>query len=84
MDGDQGKKCINKVAAKFNIIISVIKILGYFGAFLCLIIGITKTSNYIFGLWIGAIVSIITWLSTIFLEAIAEGLQLLEDIKNKL
>lgn len=76
------KKNINKVAKKFNIVIFIIKLLGYFGAFICLI-AYTQIVNFGLGLLVSVIVCIVTWLSTLIFEAIAEGLQLLEDIKNK-
>lgn len=77
------KRIPNKVTTKFNIVIFIIKLLGYFGAFICLIT-YTQISNLGLGLLICVIVCIVTWLSTLIFEAIAEGLQLLEDIKNKL
>ena len=36
------------------------------------------------GIIAGIVIAVAVWLSTLFLEAIAEGLNLLQDIKNKL
>ena len=59
---------------------------GDFVATFLNIIGYSKGNGFqLAGLAIngGIFVAIATWLSTLFLEAIAEGLQLMEDIKNK-
>lgn len=76
------KRIYNKVANKFKIVITVLKFLGYFGAFITLIT-FSSIDKFIIGLCWCIGICIATWLSTLTLEAIAEGLQLLEDIKNK-
>ena len=73
----------NRVANKFTTVVLLVKIFGYIVAL------------YVFFLFIdmdelgtGILMSIgiigITWSSTLLYEAIAEGLNLLQDIKNKL
>lgn len=73
----------NPVARKFNLVVIIIKILGYFSAFTSLITFIILKSFW-FGILSFIIICIATWLSTLIFEAIAEGLNLLENIKNKL
>jgi hypothetical protein len=82
-NASSNKRIYNRVSKKFNIVIFILKFLGYFGAFITLIV-LFSLKEYGFGLLYFVIVSIVTWLSTLILEAISEGLQLLEDIKNKL
>lgn len=72
----------NKVAKKFNLVIIIMKFLGYFSAFVSLIIFISL-NNFGWGLLSCFVIAVMTWLSTLIFEAIAEGLNLLEDIKNK-
>lgn len=80
----------NKISSKLKILIYAIWIIG-------IIISFTFTGIYFsnssaktviatgfLSIVILAVGIIITWLSTVLLEAVAEGLQLLEDIKNKL
>lgn len=76
------KRIHNRVATKFNIVVWIMRILGYFGAIISLII-YAQLGNLGFGLLVCIITCIITWFSTLIFEAISEGLQLLEDIKNK-
>ena len=73
----------NVVAEKFILVVLIIKILGYLGA---IIIGAIYIGNIGFGpgLLIGGIIAISVWFSTLIFEAIAEGLNLLQDIKNKM
>lgn len=73
----------NKVASKFNALVVIIKICGYLLAIVMLIIG-AQEENIVTGIVAGLIIAIFTFFSTIFYEAIAEILNLLEDIKNKL
>ncbi len=76
------KKTRNKVAAKFSMVVWFIRILGYFGGIISLII-YAQLDNFEIGLLVCVITCIVTWFSTLMFEAIGEGLQLLEDIKNK-
>ena len=40
--------------------------------------------KFLIGILSGLVLVALTWLSTLIFEAIAEGLNLLQDIKNKL
>lgn len=73
----------NKVALKFGIVIMIIKAIGYIGAVMLFIV-LASTEQFLSGLVTGVITFIVTWFSTLIFEAIAEGLQLLQDIKEKL
>lgn len=77
------RKIYNKVATKFNIVVYIIRIIGYFSGFVSLII-LAQNNSFLLGLVVCVITCIVTWLSTLFFVAIAEGLQLLQDIKEKL
>ena len=77
------RKIYNKVATKFNIVVYIIRIIGYFSGFVSLII-LAQNNSFLLGLVVCASTCIVTWLSTLFFVAIAEGLQLLQDIKEKL
>lgn len=72
----------NKVAAKFSIIVSIIKFIGYLASIIAFItfLSLEETGLAFLYLICG---SIVTLFSTLLFEAMAEGLQLLEDIKNK-
>ena len=76
------QKIYNRVAKKFNLIVYIWKVFGYFIGFISLIV-LSQNDNFLTGLLVCVITCIITWFSTLIFEAIAEGLQLLEDIKNK-
>ena len=76
------KKIYNRIARKFDLVVWIIKFLGYLGGIISLII-LTSLDDFIIGLVVCIVTCIVTWLSTLLFEAIAEGLQLLEDIKNK-
>ena len=73
----------NEVAEKFIIVVMLIKVIGYSAAF---ILGLSTmmNSNFLGGLLVAGGIAIGVWLSTLLYEAIAEGLNLLQDIKNKL
>ena len=73
----------NAVANKFILVVNIVKFIGYIAA---IILGLILIGQGIILLGIlGAIIiAIITWFSTLMFEAIAEGLNLLQDIKNKL
>ena len=71
------------MATKFNIVVYIIRIIGYFSGFVSLII-LAQNNSFLLGLVVCVITCIVTWLSTLFFVAIAEGLQLLQDIKEKL
>lgn len=77
------RKIYNKVATKFNVVVYIIRFLGYFSGFISLII-LAQNNSFSLGLVVCVITCIVTWLSTLFFVAIAEGLQLLQDIKEKL
>ena len=80
----------NVVAGKFELVVLIIKFIGYISAliiviaFLIMAISFEKGHLFLIGIILGIIQAIITWLSTLILEAIAEALNLLQDIKNKL
>lgn len=76
------KRKYNKVANKFNIVVWIIKFLGYVGGIISWII-FANLNNGWTGFVVCIITCILTWFSTLLFEAVAEGLQLLEDIKNK-
>ena len=73
----------NMVANKFTLIVVIIKVIGYIGAIVTLIAFLIHGEigqGFLFGI----IIAVITWFSTLAFEAIAEILNLLQDIKNKL
>lgn len=77
------KQIKNKVANKFNFVVMIVKCIGYLLAitiFICFI----QMDKFLVGLGWCVGLSFATWLSTLIMEAIAEGLNLLQDIKNKL
>lgn len=76
------KRIYNRVANKFNTVVFIVKFLGYFAGFIWLIL-LAQNDNFLMGLGVCIGIFIITWFSTLIFEAIAEGLQLLEDIRNK-
>lgn len=84
MEENERKNAQNKVARKFNIIVTVTKVFGYFIAVLTMIITTSVTSNFGTGFLYGVSIAIATWLSTLLFEAIAEGLNLLQDINNRI
>lgn len=80
---NNNRRTYNKVATKFNAVVIIMKFLGY-GASIIGFFGIIKSleeTGMAFLCLIGGIIA--TWLSTLIFEAIAEGLQLLQDIKDK-
>lgn len=79
---NNNKRIYNKVATKFNFVVWIIKFLGYLGGIISWIVFANLDKGWI-GFVICIITCIITWFSTLLFEAISEGLQLLEDIKNK-
>lgn len=72
----------NKVASKFSLVVNIMKFLGY-GATIIGFIALFSNEEIGFAFLCLICGGIATWLSTLFFEAISEGLQLLEDIKNK-
>ena len=72
----------NTVASKFSLVVNIMKFLGY-GATIIGFIALFSNEEQGFAFLCLICGAIVTWLSTLFFEAIAEGLQLLEDIKNK-
>lgn len=79
---NNNKRIYNKVATKFNFVVWIMKFLGYVGGIISWIV-FANLDNGLMGFVICIITCIITWFSTLLFEAISEGLQLLEDIKNK-
>lgn len=73
----------NTVAKKFILVVTIMKFIGYLGAVIVAIVFMSMDEVGI-GILSGIITTIITWLSTLIFEAIAEALNLLQDIKNKL
>ena len=80
----------NKISSKLKILIYAIWIIGIIISFIFAGIYFSNSSaktviaTAFISLVILAVGLIVTWLSTVLLEAVSEGLQLLEDIKNKL
>lgn len=79
---EKEKSYTNTVASKFSLVVSIMKFLGY-GATIIGFIALFSNEEQGFAFICLICGGIVTWLSTLFFEAIAEGLQLLEDIKNK-
>lgn len=79
---NNNKRIYNKVATKFNFVVWVMKFLGYLGGIITWI-ALGNLGNGLTGFVICVAICIMTWFSTLLFEAIAEGLQLLEYIKNK-
>ena len=73
----------NKVASKFSLLVGIMKFIGYSASFISFIALLSsEETGFAFLCLIGG--AIFTWLSTLFFEAVAEGLQLLQDIKDKI
>lgn len=73
----------NTVAEKFILVVMITKFIGYIGAVILAIVFIGNGEPGL-GILAGIVIAIATWFSTLLFEAIAEGLNLLQDIKNKL
>lgn len=73
----------NKVANKFTLVVLITKIVGYLCAIICGLI-FMGDEGFWFGLLIIVSIAIAVWFSTLIFEAIAETLNLLQDIKNKI
>jgi hypothetical protein len=73
----------NRIADKFTLVVNITKILGYLCAIIIAIVMMINVSLWS-GLLVGLVIAGIVWFSTLLFEAIAEGLNLLQDIKNKL
>lgn len=73
----------NSVSHKFSLLVGIMQIIGYLASFIAFVTFLTleETGFAFLSLICGTIV---TWLSTLFFEAVAEGLQLLQDIKDKI
>lgn len=76
------RNIFNPVAKKINLVVMVIKVLGYLLAFILLII-FMSIEEFGWGIVLFILQCIVTWLSTLILEAIAEGLNLLQEIRDK-
>ncbi len=72
----------NIVAQKFTIIVISTKVVGYILSIIVAIV-LMKVVKFWVGLVVGLLIADITWLSTLLFEAIAEIINLLQDIKNK-
>lgn len=79
---NNNKRIYNKVATKFNFVVWIMKFIGYAGGIITWI-ALANLDNGLMGFVICVVICIATWFSTLLFEAVAEGLQLLEDIKNK-
>ena len=73
----------NKVALKFTTVSSIIQVIGYT---IAILYGLWAMVNVSFfnGLIIGVIIGFTVFFSTLLYEAIAEIINLLQDIKNKM
>lgn len=76
------RNTFNPVAKKFNLVVMITKILGYFSAFIAMILFVS-IKKFWWGLFGCVILCITTWFSTLIFEAIAEGLNLLQEIRDK-
>lgn len=81
-DATNNKRKYNKVATKFNFVVWIMKFLGYLSGIITWI-ALANLDNGLMGFVICVVICVVTWFSTLLFEAISEGLQLLEDIKNK-
>ena len=80
---DDENEITNKVASKFSLLVGIMKFIGYSASFISFIALLSsEETGFAFLCLIGG--AIFTWLSTLFFEAVAEGLQLLQDIKDKI
>ncbi len=73
----------NPVAEKFTTVVNAKKFIGYSLAIILLIISI-KSDYFLYGILISVIIASETWFSTLGFEAIAEGLNLLQEIVDTL
>lgn len=73
----------NEVANKFLLVVAIVKAIGYVCAIITGLIIMTMDKFWL-GLLVGLLIAVMVWSSTLIFEAIAEGLNLLQDIKNKL
>lgn len=73
----------NKISAKFNLIVFTIKVIGYIIALFSGLV-IMVNVNFWGGLILGLVIAIVVFFSTLIYEALAEIINLLQDIKNKL
>lgn len=72
----------NVVAQKFTMIVITTKVIGYILSIIVAII-LMRVVKFWLGLIVGLLIADVTWLSTLLFEAIAEIINLLQDIKNK-
>ena len=79
----KNKRIYNRVATKFNFVVWIVKFIGYAGGTITWIV-LANLENGLAGFVICIITCIATWISTLLFEAVAEGLQLLQDIKDKI
>jgi len=65
-------------------VVSIIKIIGYILAFIFGLVMLDASGdNFFIAILSGGIFALFVWFSTLLYEAIAEVLNLLQDIKNK-
>lgn len=72
----------NVVAEKFLLMSNIIHVIGYITAIIIGVI-IMKEVNVLTGILTGIMIATFTWFSTLIFEAIAEVINLLQDIKNR-
>lgn len=82
VSSNNNRNAFNPVAKKFNLVVMIMKVLGYFSAFIGLIIFASMEQFWWGVLWC-IVICIVTWLSTLIFEAIAEALNLLQEIRDK-
>lgn len=82
VSSNNNRNAFNPVAKKFNLVVMIMKVLGYFSAFIGLII-FASMEQFWWGLLWCIVICIVTWLSTLIFEAIAEALNLLQEIRDK-
>ena len=76
------RETFNPVAKKFSLVVIVMKVIGYLSAFIGLIAWMSLDELGL-GCLFFIVAFIVTWLSTLIFEAIAEGLNLLQEIRDK-
>lgn len=82
VSSNNNRNAFNPVAKKFNLVVMIMKVLGYFSAFIGLII-FASMEQFGWGVLWCIVICIVTWLSTLIFEAIAEALNLLQEIRDK-
>ena len=73
----------NVIAKKIEIFVMFVKVVACILAIINLVILSSETGKFLIPLLVSVGIIAVAWISTLMLEAIAEGLNLLQDIKNK-